>query len=70
VRTACHAVFAARSSSDGRSWPPAIELPARWLGDYDATLRDYDLPLNAPEVPVAFFRFLIRCHRRSSDARL
>lgn len=58
VRTACHAVFAARAAQDGRDWPPELDLPTRWLGDYDVTLREYDLSVRAQDVPAAFSRFL------------
>lgn len=55
---ACQAVFDARSTTDGRTWPPVVDLPERWLGDYGTTLSAYGMDMSAEDVPRAFMSLL------------
>jgi hypothetical protein len=60
VRAACHLVFELRAPREGRVWPPrTITVPARWIGEYAATLAQYpDLALQPEDVPAEFTRLL------------
>ncbi len=55
---ACQAVFNARSATDGRTWPPAVELPERWVAEYGTTLSAYNMHMPAEDVPRAFASLL------------
>lgn len=58
IRAACQAVFEARSATDGRTWPPIVDLPERWMADYGVTLNAYGMVISAEDVPRAFTSLL------------
>jgi hypothetical protein len=58
IRAACQAVFDARSATDGRAWPPIVELPKRWIAEYGVTLNAYNIDFPAEDVPRAFMSLL------------
>jgi len=58
IGAACQAVFDARSATDGRTWPPVVELPERWIAEYGTTLSAYDMDMPAEDVPRAFMSLL------------
>src|ERR1019366_10629622 len=61
IRSACHAIFEARSVRDGRSWPPtSLALPERWVKEYAATVDQYpNFALRSQDIPAQFTRFLV-----------
>jgi hypothetical protein len=58
IRAACQAVFDARSAADGRTWPPVVELPGRWIAEYATTLSAYNMGMPAEDVPRTFMGLL------------
>ncbi|HEY0381615.1 MAG TPA: nucleotidyl transferase AbiEii/AbiGii toxin family protein [Candidatus Elarobacter sp.] len=59
IRSACQAVFDARSVTDGRRWPPVVHLPERWIAEYGTTLSAYNIEMPAEDVPRTFVGLLV-----------